>query len=202
MIRTRSGTAVVGLFLMSSLISTALPARTAGGDPNQKLTDAQRLFDKDDKPVPAEVLIRDAIDAFTAAKDHAGLADAYRTYGLFFRCASVEKWRAHYEKKKFLEPNTAFWDRYDRSIDYLNKAEIEFSDLNRNDELANLEKEKARTYYFAGDIPNACAAYDESVAFYAKHRLAHPKDEKVLPPGYGSYEAYIRSLKKAAKCPQ
>lgn len=178
---------------------TRAPAPESGS-PERKLAEAQRLIDVEAKPVPAEALIREAIDAYAARNDHAGLGQAYRVYGLFFRSASVEQWRAHFEKKRFLEPNTAYRDRFDRSVEYLNRAEIEFSGLERYDELADLEKEKARTYYYAGDVSNACAAYDESVAFYARHRAAHPRREQVLPPGFGSYEAYIRSLKKAAKC--
>jgi hypothetical protein len=75
---------------LSALIVTALTACAAIGvpatsDPTQKLRDSEDLFGHQGRPLPAENLIVQAIAKFDATGDSNGLAEGYRTYGLFFR---------------------------------------------------------------------------------------------------------------------
>ncbi len=54
-------------------------------DPKKKLSYAVMLYDEQQRPLPAERLIRESIDIFKSENNEKGLAQAYRVYGFFFR---------------------------------------------------------------------------------------------------------------------
>src|SRR5258706_382617 len=77
---------------------------TAKSDPAAKLHDATDLFDRQDRPLIAEKLIREAIASYQKSNDQLGLANAYRTYGFFFRSASIEgEWSKHSSRKNLVQ---------------------------------------------------------------------------------------------------
>src|SRR6267378_1202521 len=89
---------VVLLFLsllgFAGCAAFGVPATT---DPAGKLRDATALFDRQDRPLPAERLIREALELYQKNGDQLGVAEAYRTYGFFFRSGSVGgKWSKFY----------------------------------------------------------------------------------------------------------
>jgi len=52
---------LVGISLLSILVGCAGVGVVASSDPLAKLNDAQELFQKQDRPLPAERLIREAL---------------------------------------------------------------------------------------------------------------------------------------------
>src|SRR5438094_2651181 len=85
----------------------------ATSDPAGKLRDATALFDRQDRPLPAERLIREALEVYQRNGDQLGVAEAYRTYGFFFRARSVGgKWSKFYRDNGFLDRSETFDTRY------------------------------------------------------------------------------------------
>jgi hypothetical protein len=91
-------------------------------DTQAQLREAVDLYAKQDRPVAADKLIREAVNTYLNSGDQLGLADAYRTYGFFLRSQSVEgKWSKYYRENGFLDRSVSFDTRYEKSIDYLEK---------------------------------------------------------------------------------
>ncbi len=61
-------------------------------NPAKKLWYAQTLFDENDRPLPAQYLIEEAIEIYKNRNDEIGLADAYRAYAFFLQSNAVAKW--------------------------------------------------------------------------------------------------------------
>jgi hypothetical protein len=92
--------------VFSLLAGCAAMGVVATDDPAGKLRDATALFGGYARPLPAERLIREAIDIYEKQNDSLGLAEAYRTYGLFFRSTSIEgPWSKLYRERGFLDPS-------------------------------------------------------------------------------------------------
>lgn len=174
----------------------------ATSDPNVKLSDASYLFDKQDRPLIAERLIREAIEICEAKSDQLCLAEGYRTYGFFFRSPSIYgKWAAHYQKDGFLEKSATFDSRYSKSIEYFEKAHQIFTKLERFDMLTNINLSLGHTYERMGDLKLACQAYDASLVSNRENLRRNPGADLSLPKEFASYDDYLIVQKKRARCP-
>lgn len=166
------------------------------------LTDAECLFDKKDRPLPAERLIRDAIQISQANHDELGVARAYRLYGFFFRSPSVGgRWATYYRKHGFLEPTATFVDRYAKSIEYFEKAESIFDKVGRFDESSGASVNKGFTYVGMRDSASACAAFEKSLESYRENIRLNPSATPDRPSGYQSFGAFVEDLKRKFGCP-
>ena len=88
------------------------------GDPKEKIAWAYWLFDDSLRPLPAENLLHESIEIYKSANDQAGLAEAYKAYGVFLRSYSIEKWRKIYIERGFIDQSVTFENRYKKSISY------------------------------------------------------------------------------------
>jgi hypothetical protein len=52
-------------------------------DPERKLGWAKELYQNQNRPIPAERLIKEAIEIYQERGDQLGLAQAHRAYGVF-----------------------------------------------------------------------------------------------------------------------
>lgn len=173
----------------------------ATSDPRAKLADAGDLFDRQDRPLIAERLIREAIEIYQKQNDEVGLAEAYRAYGFFFRSPSIEgKWSNYYRKNGFLEPNATFGGRYWRSVEYFAKSQELFAKHQKYDALTNVNLNLGHSYLLIKEREKACAAYDESLKNYRQNIDANPGAKPALPTGYASYEQYLAEVKERARC--
>src|SRR5947208_9599357 len=112
---------------------------SATTDPARKLRDATALFDRQDRPLPAERLIREALELYQKNSDQLGVAEAYRTYGFFFRSSSVNgKWNKFYRNNGFLDRSATFDTRYIKSIESFELARAIYSAHQRFDALTNV----------------------------------------------------------------
>ena len=77
-------TIVVPLLLVivgaSVLIGCAAYGVPATSNPDEKLRDAYMLFERKDRPLPAERLLREAITMYQEQKNEPALGEAYRAY--------------------------------------------------------------------------------------------------------------------------
>jgi tetratricopeptide (TPR) repeat protein len=169
-------------------------------DPAAKLRDAGDLFDRQNRPLIAERLIREAIESYRKNNDQLGLADAYRTYGFFFRSSAVEgTWSKHYRENGFLDKSAGFDARYEKSIEYLDKARIIFAEYKRFDALTNVNLNIGFTYEVMGYGAAACEAFDRSLE-NSRDNLQISKAKVALPQGFATYEAFLAPHRERAGC--
>jgi tetratricopeptide (TPR) repeat protein len=170
-------------------------------DPATKLNDAGDLFDRQDRPLIAERLIREAIDIYQSNKDQLGLAEAYRTYGFFFRSPSIEgKWSKYYRENGFLDRSATFNSRYANSIEYFERARTIFAANNRFDALTNVDLNMGFTYVAMGNGAAACQAFEKSLESNRENLRQNPTAKPALPKGFPSYEAFVADRKKRYGC--
>ncbi len=191
---------VLSMLVMAVLTGCSAMLVPASDDPATKLKQATSLFDRQDRPLPAERLIREAIDIYNKENNQLGLADAYRTYGFFFRSASIEKWHKHYKESGFLEKSATFDTRYDKSIEYFEKAKNIFTSYKKFDDLVNVDLNMGFTYEFAGNKAGACKAYEASISSSREYSRLNPNSKLIVPKGYSSYEDYANTHRKRLKC--
>jgi tetratricopeptide (TPR) repeat protein len=160
-------------------------------DPHRKLDDALSLLGQD-RPIIAERLINEAIQICTNTHDTGCLADAYKTYGLFFRSDSVNHWLTTYVKTGFLDKSATYMDRLPKAIEYLQKAATLYGQLGLYDALTNDYLIIAITYYYSmGDRNAACAALGDSLSANHENLRHDPTAKVILPKGFSSYYDYI-----------
>ena len=70
-------------------------------DPLAKLNDAENLFSEKNRPVPAELLIQEAIVIYRNRDDSHGLGNANREYGDLLESQAVVRWEASSLSEKF-----------------------------------------------------------------------------------------------------
>ena len=111
------------LVLSTALISCSAMGVPATSDPNKKLDYAYKLIQHQGRPLPAERLIREAIEIGSNEQNEKVLMKAYWTYGIFFRSKAVGDLKGLYEKDGFLDKTAKFENRFENSIAYFDKAE-------------------------------------------------------------------------------
>lgn len=192
------------VFLVTSLLSLigcAGVGVVATSDPRVKLSDATHLFDQQDRPLIAERLIHEAIEICQANADQACLAEAYRTYGFFFRSPSLEgHWSKIYKESGFWDKSATFDTRYAKSIEYFKKARDIYTRLEQFDNLTNVNLNMGFTYELMGERALACRAFDESSDNYRENIRRNPNAKVSLPKGFATYDDFLAPQKKRAGC--
>ena len=169
-------------------------------DPAQKLKWAQVLNEQQGRPLPAERLIEEAISTYNSDKDTTGLAEAYRSYGFFFRSATVSSWEGYYREHRFRDADATFDTRFQKSIEYFQKAEDIYKSDQRADKLSNVHFNMGITYRLMGDKLSACAAFNESLEDNKVYVKAYPDATFDLPPGVASYQELVARQKSDLGC--
>lgn len=169
-------------------------------DPDKKIRDAYILFDEQQRPLPAERLIREAITIYQEKNNDLGLAEAYRAYGFFFRSSAIEKWHKYYEDNGFYEGGATVANRHAKSIAYFEKSAAIFEKYKKNDSLTNIHRNMGFTYEFANQPEKACDEYKKSIIASQRHKKENPSATLTLPKGFSSYEAYVNPFLERLKC--
>jgi tetratricopeptide (TPR) repeat protein len=170
-------------------------------EPAAKLRDAEDLFGRQDRPLIAERLIREAVESYQRRNDQLGLADAYRTYGYFLRSSAVEgKWGNYYRENGFLDKSASFDARYEKSIEYLEKARTIFAEYKRFDALTNVNLNIGFTYEVMGYGAAACEAFDRSLENNRDNLRQISKAKIALPQGFSTYEEFLAPHRERAGC--
>jgi len=188
---------VIILAIVSGCAGIGVPVTD---DPDKKLAIANQLYDQHKRPIPAEKLIREAIDIYTQENNEEGLAEAYRSYGFFFRSEAVRVKHNFYTSVGFVDKSATYEGRYDKSIEYFEKAEEIFEKQKRYDGLINIHLNKGFTYEIAGKNDDACASFRSSEISEQNYRKLNGGKSINLPPNYSSYSEYVSMHKKRLNC--
>jgi hypothetical protein len=193
---------MVGALLSAVLVMGCSAAGVFySSDPATQLSNAAGLFDIQGRPLPAEQLIVDAIDTYRKSDDQAGLAEAYRVYGLFFRCRALAQpaYAAHYREKGFLDKSATYDTRYEVSLHYFGMAESIYKAKGQYDKLSNVYFHMGDVRILQGNSSAACHYYDESLSAHAKFLEENP-GSTVDPGSKKSFEQTLAGAKKYAGC--
>jgi tetratricopeptide (TPR) repeat protein len=194
---------IVRLSILSSCIALLLGCAAAmvpyTSDPAIKLGWSKVLLEEQDRPIPAERLIFEAIDIYKAQKDENGLAEAYRRYGIFLKSPSVRKWGDFFIKNGFLDKTVTFNTRLDKSIEYFNKAKSQFENTKSYDMVSNVYLQLAFVYDQKGEHRLACKSLDSSLENNVQYKNIDPAAQ-IQGAGDQSYDDKMAALKKAINC--
>ena len=195
----------VRAFVASMLIGFVLPGCAAmfvpaTSDPDQKIRDAAMLYDQQQRPLPAERLIREAIEIYRERKNDLGLAEAYRNYGFFFRSSAVKKLHKHYQSNGFMEKDATYETRYEKSISYFEKSATILEKYQKHDVLSNIYLNMGFTYEFANQPEKACDEYKKTLMSNQRNLKVNPEAKASLPEGYSTFEAYVTAIMERLKC--
>ncbi len=183
----------------------------ATSDPTAKLSDAEVLYKRENRPLPAEMLIREAIELYERQDNAHGLGNAYRDYGDFLMSPSVARLESAYRagKAHFLDPSVTFDNRLDKSKEYFRRALEEYEiaakrerDTNRFDGLTNVYYNSAWVHVLLSEKERGCADFDRSVAAYQENIARNPGAHPGFPSGYASLPDAIAAAKRQAGCPE
>jgi tetratricopeptide (TPR) repeat protein len=187
------------LFFVLTLTACSAALVPYTSDPNQKVAQAKWLFEEKHRAIPAEKLLNEAKAIYLEKNDEAGLAELNRVYGLFLNSYAVERWQEKYKENGFIEPEVTFENRFTKSIEYFEKAEV-FHTKNENyGELTNIYLRMGFTYSNAGNVDQACSKLDKSIVENTKFMERNP-DAKIELDGYPSYRAYVIDRKVRFGC--
>lgn len=169
-------------------------------DPMKKLAWAKELVENQDRPIPAERLIREALDIFESQNDMGGMAQAYRVYGLFFKAPSLQKWENFYRKNGFLEKEASFDARYKIALAYFEKSRDLYEKQQDFGALSNVFLQIGITHQLLAEVGHACRAFGQSLYSHQKFMQREPDAKVALPKPYMSFAAAILDIKKQAGC--
>jgi tetratricopeptide (TPR) repeat protein len=197
---------VISPSIMFSLAACAGIGVVDSPDPLVKLNDAQYLFEKENRPVPAQTLIVEATLIYQKRNDPHGLGNANREYGDFLRSAAVFNWRAAYRKGGFADPSITYDNRLEKAADYYTKA-LAYYRLAVTQELAAGEYDALTNVYYNMALSNfalgardeACADYDRALQAYNDNMQRNPTAHPHGTPA-GTVPESIAAAKKGADC--
>jgi tetratricopeptide (TPR) repeat protein len=189
--------AILLLVLMNGCAFVGVPATS---DPAKKLADAYDLMDRGGRPIPAEQLIREAIDIYMKEGNEVGLGWAYKTYGSFFCSTAVKKASGWYIKNGFQDTSASYEARFEKAVEYYKKAEDIFIRHKAFGKLTNMYLNMGYAYDGLGDNKKTCEAFRKSLDSNKQYLAADPSAPVILPKGYKTYEEYVSENLKAWKC--
>jgi tetratricopeptide (TPR) repeat protein len=193
---------LIAICCLAALVGCATLFRSAPEDPSEKLRAATELFSSKDEPIEAEELLRDVVEVYEKNQDQLGLAEAYRQLGLFYRSNAVKKFEKYYLKEGFLDKSVKFSTRYEKAIEYFNKAKDIFVAGKQYAVLSSLQLSLAKTYDLMNQHENACTAFDRGLENHlAFKKTAAPDALELRAEELANYEEYLGLMKKQAGCP-
>jgi hypothetical protein len=190
------------LYLSCSLILSGCAAMFVPEtkDPYEKLAWAQELVNKQDRPLPAERLIREAITIFETENNPVGIADAYTGYAEFFKYPGSPKWEPLYRRDGFLDKTATFDKKYEKTMEYYGKAKQIYLKYNRKDRLTDVSLNIGMMWHFLKKDDLACQAFSDSLENYHSYMAENPNSKAKIPLGFNNYDDCIDKYKKDSNC--
>jgi tetratricopeptide (TPR) repeat protein len=201
--KVKSAIIVTGMLLLSACAGIGIVSTS---DPLIKLNDAEVLFMKEDRPLPAERLIQEAIAIYQERDDPHGLGTAYRAYGDLLRSPAVAKFERVYRRDGFLNKSVTFDNRlakateyYTKALEYYRRAEQQELATGKYDALTNVYYNMAWSNLALGARDEACVDFDRTLQAYNNNMqhnpTAHPQNSLL-----GTIPETITAVKKQADC--
>lgn len=186
---------------LSFLFGCAGVGIVATSDPLTKLNDAEDLFMSQDRPLPAEQLIREAMAIYQERNDPHGLGHAHREYADLLRSPSITgKWQNHYRSNGFLDKTVTYENRiaksseyYSKALEYYAQAEVLFHKTNRFDLLTNVYINMALSSAQLDRREKACAFYAKGLEAYSENIRRNPdaKPQGAVPEFVGTQKKQL-----------
>ena len=178
----------------------------ATSDPFRKLADAEVLFIRQDRPLLAELLIREAMAIFQEQGDSRGLGHANREYADLLTSPSVSgKWAEYYQKNGFADRTVTYDNRNEKASEYYAKAVEHYARAadqlhgsDRYDNMINVYYNMAYSYYRLDDRAKACHFYDETLVAYNENIRRNPSVKLFSPSG--TVADFVSKMKEKAGC--
>ncbi|MES1982088.1 MAG: hypothetical protein V4443_06390 [Pseudomonadota bacterium] len=194
---------LIGLAGQLLLVGCAGVGIVATSDPDRKLRDAEHLWVKQDRPLPAERLISEAIEIYQKRGDLRSQGAAYRQYGNLLLSKSLTKWG--FPNMSFHDqtvPGVTFENRRDKALEYFGKALEVYQKYEQvplaakqYDDLTNLYYVMAWTYNGLNDHDNTCKYFDKSLGAYAENIRLNPT-VRPFSPGFNSFPEQVAFYEK------
>jgi tetratricopeptide (TPR) repeat protein len=175
----------------------------ATSDPRQKLQEAELLFETKNRPLRAEVLIQEAIQALQQGQDWQWLGHGYREYGDLLTSEAVARLERVYRRDGFRDRSITFDNRHARAADFYRMAlesyqRAESANLlaPQYDALTNLYFNMGLSSHQLGQDEAACTYYLKMVEAADRNRALNPS---IAPPAE-KIEAVVAAYRKASGC--
>ncbi len=208
------------IFILNGCAAVGVPTTS---DPHEKLAWSQELLYRQDRPLPAERLIIEAIEICAEEKDIECSAEAYSTYGSFLVSSSVKKRKKKYQKEGFLDRTVTYEERQSKAIEYYDKSialtpdskvynllgMTYFDKGQYNQTIVNLDKaidlepnyesafvNRANTYNRMGQYDKAFADYDKAISLNPNDSLNYNNRGSTYSK-IGQYDRAIADFNKA-----
>jgi len=180
----------------------------ANPDPGVKLNDAAVLFEKKNRPIPAETLIQEALVIYQERDDQHGLGNAHREYGDLLESPAVVAWEQTYRRSGgFMDKSITFDNRlekasehYTLALTYYRRAEQQELAANRYDALTNVYYNMGWSNLALGVRDEACADFDRSLQAYYENMRRNPNAHPQGDLGTSAIPDTLSRAKRKADC--
>jgi tetratricopeptide (TPR) repeat protein len=193
--------ALAALTVLVQLAGCAGVGVVASSDPATKLSDASHLLTQQDRPLLAELLIREAMASYQSTGDAQGLGHAYRQYAEFLESPQVAS-EPYYRQKRFQDPTVTYDNRLVKSADYYSKAiaqyqmaEEPYRAASRFDQLTNVYYNMGLSYERLNDAVHACGFYEKALGAYKNNIQSNPSAKP-----RGNVEGTLAAAKQKPRC--
>jgi tetratricopeptide (TPR) repeat protein len=197
---------IVSLSVVFSLSSCAGVGVVDSSDPLLKLNDAAYLFGRENRPVPAETLILEAIATYQKRDDPHGSGNANREYADFLRSQAVVNWQTAYRRNGFFDRSVTYDNRLEKASEHYAKA-LEYYRLAETKELAAGKYDALTNVYYNMALSKfALGARDEACMYYARALQAYNDNMQQNPTANphgtqaGTVPESLAAAKKGADC--
>jgi tetratricopeptide (TPR) repeat protein len=192
-------------FLLSGCAGVGI---VSASDPGTKLNDAEVLFQRKNRPVPAEKLIQEALVIYQERADPHGLGNAHREYGDLLKSPAVANWEPSYRKSGgFLDKSITFDNRltkasehYSIALEYYRRAEQRELAASRYDALTNVYYNMAWSNLALGAQDEACADFEKSLQAYNENMRRNPTAHPNGAHNLGALSDTLALAKQQAGC--
>jgi hypothetical protein len=188
------------MFMLALIAGCSAVGVVEVSDPAAKLAQAGALYDRQDRPLPAERLIREAIATYDKTGDDVGLAEGYREYGFLLRSRAVEHWEKAYRANGFLDTAVTFDTRLQASAAYFEKAKVLLVRSGKFDKVSNVEFNEGISLAMLHRTVEACAALDSSMSAQRRAVAIDPSLKPQLPKEFTTYEELVLDAKRRVGC--
>jgi tetratricopeptide (TPR) repeat protein len=192
-----------GLLLLAGCAGVGIVSTS---DPLTKLNDAEDLFMRQDRPYPAERLIREAISIYKEQNDSHGLGNAHREYGDLLRSNTVVRhldrggnfYGVNGDKVTTDNRIQKSSEYYSKALDYYVIAEKQRRDDKRFDALTNVYYNMAWTFYKLNEKERSCHFFDQTLVAYDENIRQNPTAKPIARGG--TVPEMVSSDKKVVGC--
>ena len=187
-------------FLLSCLlIGCAGVGVFSTDDPAAKLRWAQVLIEDHGRDILGERLIFEAMAIYKDTKDEAGMAEAYRVYGILLKSPSVAHvCAANINGRNFTDKSVTCENRYVKALEYFEKT-LAIDETTATGSPANIYLLIGLTKEILKDKSGACASFDKAIEADQFRALKHPEIKVHTINGQGFSEV-MEKIKVESAC--